>query len=235
MSNEVSLFAKGGLPPADVNAYKQALKATAVAAKSALGGMPFLRMGKDGVWVYGADNTEVEDKSLWAINPFSMSMGFIAWGAEKTPEEGTVLGEQMARIGEPPIQRGVLPDVGAEWTPCCSFELVCLNGEDKGVNVLFKTNSVGGRRAFADMMQLVAAAMDDAEGKCVPIIQLDSDHYPHKKYGKIYTPVFDVKKWVMPSAEEIGGAPAKQEEKAPQAAQDKTAAAEEGPVRRRRR
>ena len=234
MSNEISLFGKAGLPAADVNAYKQALKATAAAAKSALGGMPFLRMGKDGEWVYGADNTEVEENSLWAVNPFSMSLGFIAWGTG--PQEGTVLGEQMARVGEPPIQRGALADVGSEWTPCVSFELVCLTGEDKGVNVLYKTNSVGGRRAFADMMQLVAAAMDDTEGKCVPVVNLDCDSYPHKKYGKIYTPIFDIKKWVMPDAGELGGAPAKEPTAASVAAvQDKTEAAEEAPVRRRRR
>ena len=147
-----------------------------------------------------------------------------------------VLGEQMARVGEPPIQRGALADVGSEWTPCVSFELVCLTGEDKGVNVLYKTNSVGGRRAFADMMQLVAAAMDDTEGKCVPVVNLDCDSYPHKKYGKIYTPIFDIKKWVMPDAGELGGAPAKEPTATSVAAvQDKTEAAEEAPVRRRRR
>lgn len=229
MSTQLSLFSKGGLPPADVNAYKQSLKAMSTAAKSSLGGLPFLRMGKDGEWVYGADNTEVEADSLWAVNPFSMSLGFIAWGTGS--QEGTVLGEQMSRVGEPPVQRGNLPDVGAEWTPCCAFELVCLSGEDKGTNVLYKTNSVGGRRAFADMMQLIAAAMDEPEGKCVPIVNLDADSYPHKKYGKIYTPIFDVKKWVMPDAQELGGTPAQQVEE-----QVAPAAAEEtGTVRRRRR
>ena len=114
-----------------------------------------------------------------------------------------------------------------EWTPCCAFELVCLSGEDKGTNVLYKTNSVGGRRAFADMMQLIAAAMDEPEGKCVPIVNLDADSYPHKKYGKIYTPIFDVKMWVMPDAQELGGAPAQQVEE--------QAAPAEGKVRRRRR
>lgn len=229
MSTQLSLFSKGGLPPADVNAYKQSLKAMSTAAKSSLGGLPFLRMGKDGEWVYGADNTEVEENSLWAVNPFSMSLGFIAWGTGAA--EGTVLGEQMARVGEMPVQRGNLPEVGSEWTPCCAFELVCLIGEDKGTHVLYKTNSVGGRRAFSDMMQLIAAAMDEPEGKCVPIVVLDADSYPHKKYGKIYTPIFDVKKWVMPDATELGGAPAQQvEEQAAPAAAEET-----GTVRRRRR
>ena len=86
------------------------------------------------------------------------------------------------------------------------------------------------------MMQLVAAAIDDTEGKCVPVVNLDCDSYPHKKYGKIYTPIFDIKKWVMPDAGELGGAPAKEPTAASVAAvQDKTEAAEEAPVRRRRR
>jgi hypothetical protein len=233
MSNEVSLFAKGGLPPVDMNAYKQALKATASASKAALGGLPFLRLLRDGTWVYGADSTEVEEKSLWALNSFSMALGWIAWGDEGSKDEGTVMGEEMARIGEPPIQRGNLPDVGAEWTPCVSFDLLCISGEDKGTTVRYKSNSVGGRRAFSDMLQLVSSAMDDGSGKCIPIVELDCDSYPHKKYGKIYTPIFDVKKWVMPDATELGGtsAPAVEEKQAPAAPQT----ADEGTVRRRRR
>lgn len=232
MSNVVSLFAKGGLPTVDMTAYKSAVKSAERALKSATGGLPFLRMGKDGSWVYGAENTEIEDSSLWAINPFSMSMGFIAWGAQGSRDEGTVLGEKLSLLTEPPVQRGTLEDVGAEWTPCVAFDLMCLNGEDKGVMVKYKTNSVGGKRAFSDMLQLVSAAMDDAEGKCVPIVTLDADSYPHKKYGKIYTPVFNVKKWVMPSDSELGGAPEQaQEEKAPAEAQPQ----EQQPTVRRRR
>lgn len=227
MSSEVSLFAKGGLPPVDMNAYKQSLKAMASASKASQGGLPFLRLLRDGEWVYGADNTEVEEGSLWAINSFSMSLGWIAWGREGSKEEGTVLGEQLARADEPPVLRANLPDVEAEWTPCVSFDLMCATGEDKGTLVRFKTNSVGGRRAFSDMLQLVAAAMDDGTGQCIPIVALDSDSYPHKKYGKIYTPLFDVKKWVMPDATEIGGTAAT-------AVEEQPAAAAESAVRRRR-
>lgn len=232
MSNEISLFAKGGLPPVDMTVYKQAMKATAAASKAALGGLPFLRLLRDGMWVYGAESTEVEEDSLWAVNSFSMALGWIAWGDEGSKDEGTVMGEEMARIGEPPIQRGNLPDVGAEWTPCVSFDLMCITGEDKGTTVRFKSNSVGGRRAFSDMLQLVSAAMDDGSGKCIPIVALDSDSYAHKKYGKIYTPIFDVKKWVMPDASELGGAPAAAVEEKPQ---PKEQPAAEATVRRRRR
>lgn len=225
MSNEISLFAKGGLPPVDMNAYKQSLKAMASASKASQGGLPFLRLLRDGLWVYGADNTEVEEGSLWAVNSFSMSIGWIAWGNEGSKEEGTVLGEMLARADELPVSRSALPDVGAEWTPCVSFDLMCATGEDKGTLVRFKSNSVGGRRAFSDLLQLVSAAMDDGTGKCIPIVKLDADSYPHKKYGKIYTPIFDIKKWVMPDASDLGTAPAEAVEEQPAA---------ESTVRRRR-
>lgn len=225
MSNEISLFAKGGLPPVDMNAYKQSLKAMASASKASQGGLPFLRLLRDGLWVYGADNTEVEEGSLWAVNSFSMSIGWIAWGNEGSKEEGTVLGEMLARADELPVSRSALPDVGAEWTPCVSFDLMCATGEDKGTLVRFKSNSVGGRRAFSDLLQLVSAAMDDGTGKCIPIVKLDADSYPHKKYGKIYTPLFDIKKWVMPDASDLGTAPAEAVEEQPAA---------ESTVRRRR-
>ena len=205
MSNEISLFAKGGLPPVDMNAYKQSLKAMASASKASQGGLPFLRLLRDGLWVYGADNTEVEEGSLWAVNSFSMSIGWIAWGNEGSKEAGTVLGEMLA--------------------PCVSFDLRCATGEDKGTLVRFKSNSIGGRRAFSDLLQLVAAAMDDGTGKCIPIAKLDADSYPHKKYGKIYTPLFDIKKWVMPDASDLGTAPAEAVEEQPAA---------ESTVRRRR-
>lgn len=226
MSNEISLFAKGGLPPVDMNAYKQSLKAMASASKASQNGLPFLRLLRDGLWVYGADNTEVEDGSLWAVNAFSMSIGWIAWGNEGSKEEGTVLGEVLARADELPVVRSNLPDVGAEWTPCVSFDLMCATGEDKGTLVRFKSNSVGGRRAFSDLLQLVAAAMDDGTGKCIPICELNADSYPHKKYGKIYTPLFDIKRWVMPDASDLGTAPATAVEEQPAAA--------ESTVRRRR-
>lgn len=240
-TNQIALFAAGGLPTVDMNAFKQSVKAASSALKQTMGGVPFLRMGKDGLWVYGADSTEVEEGSLWAINPFSMEMGYIAWGEEKSKDAGTVMGRSMALLTETPIQRGSLPDVGADWSPCVGFTLMCISGEDKGTLVKYETNSVGGRNAFADMLQLVSKAAEDGTGKVVPLVELDSDSYPHKKYGKIYTPIFGVKSWVMPDAKELGGnggaSPAKAEAAKAEPQQEEKAAApqQEGAVRRRRR
>ena len=41
--------------------------------------VPILRMGTDGIWVYGQENIEVEDESRWAINPVSIMHGYVCW------------------------------------------------------------------------------------------------------------------------------------------------------------
>jgi hypothetical protein len=44
-----------------------------VAAKSRIsmdaGDQPFLRLLKSGEWVYSADDVEVQEDSIWAVNP----------------------------------------------------------------------------------------------------------------------------------------------------------------------
>jgi hypothetical protein len=55
------------------------------------GGTVILKMDKTGHWVFGADQTEVEEGSLWAANPFSFVHGYIAWG------NGEVLAESWCR------------------------------------------------------------------------------------------------------------------------------------------
>ena len=244
MSNEVSLFAAAGLPSVDMVAFKNGIKRTQAAQAARLGGLPFLRLLRDGSWVYGADSTEIEEGSLWAINIFSMQTGYIAWADQNSKEKGTVLGEELVSVAAPPVQLGNLPDVGAPWTECNAFDLLCISGEDKGTTVKFKTNSHGGRRAFNDMLKLVEKAMEDGTGKVIPIVELDVDSYQHKDWGKTYTPVFDVKKWVMPDDSELaptaaGPTAAKQEAKPAEPPKEEKAAApqqqEEGPVRRRRR
>ena len=90
MSN-VSVFGGANLP--SVKSLSSALRSIESSASAA--GMAILKMDKTGHWVFGADQTEVEDDSLWAINPFSFVHGYIAWG------DGEVLGEKMVSVAEP--------------------------------------------------------------------------------------------------------------------------------------
>jgi hypothetical protein len=87
-------------------------------------GVVILKMDRTGHWVFGADQTEVEDGSHWAINPFSFVHGYIAWG------DGEVLGEKMASVSEPLPELDVAPP-GAKkgWETQVGMSLKCITGK----------------------------------------------------------------------------------------------------------
>ncbi len=78
--SDIQLFKGAGLPAADIAKYKQALTRVQASAPT-IGGLPILKLGKDGIWRYGQTDTDVQDGSEWAVNPVSMKKGFIAWAA----------------------------------------------------------------------------------------------------------------------------------------------------------
>ena len=153
-------------------------------------GVAILKMDKTGHWVFGADQTEVEDDATWAVNPFSFVHGFIAWG------DGEVLGEKMVSVSSPLPELEVAPP-GAKrgWETQVGMSLKCLSGEDKGLEARFSTTSVGGKRAVQALAVAIATQVDTDQTKPVPVITLGKEHYQHKSYGRIFTPIFDIKEW----------------------------------------
>jgi hypothetical protein len=92
-----------------------------------------------------------------------------------------------------------------------------MSGEDKGMEARFSTTSVGGKRAVQVLALAIATQVEKDQSKPVPVVRLKKEHYTHKSYGRIYTPVFDVVSWVSlegPSAAEPE-AEAEAEEEAP--------------------
>ncbi len=168
-------------------------------------GVAILKMDKTGHWVFGADQTEVEDGSLWAINPFSFVHGYIAWG------DGEVLGEKMVSVSQPlPELDAAPPNAKKGWEVQVGLSLKCISGGDKGTEARFTTTSVGGKRAVQTLAVALADQVEKDQDKPVAIVLLKKEHYQHKSYGRIYTPVFEVKEWVSMDAE-----PAVEQEEAP--------------------
>jgi hypothetical protein len=162
------------------------------------GGEPILRMGRDGIWIYGADNVEVEPGSTWAINPMSLTHGFICWKVipEGSKEKPELLGEETRSMFQPLPNKDSLPDYGHPWAEVLSVQLKCLSGEDEGEQTLYKTSSTGGLRAMKELIGSIMEAIDKHPETPVPVVQLKSDSYPHKQYGKTYFPVIAIEKWV---------------------------------------
>ena len=187
MSNLVA-FKQAGLPA--VSSLSSALRVAAQSAAPA-GGTVILKMDRTGHWVFGADQDEVEPGSKWAVNPYSFVHGFIAWG------DGSVLGEKMAPMTEPlPEVDAAPPGASKGWEMQIGFSLKCISGEDAGMEARYTATSVGGKRSVQTLALAVAEQAEKDQTKIVPVITLGKDHYQHKSYGRIYTPVFDVQEWV---------------------------------------
>jgi hypothetical protein len=175
-------------------------------------GVAIIKMDKGGHWVFGADQTEIEEGSTWAVNPLSFVHGFIAWG------DGEVLGEKMVGIANPlPELDEAPPGAKKGWESQVGMSMKCVSGDDKGLEARYTVTSVGGKRAVQTLAVALADQVDKDQTKPVAIVRLKKDHYQHKSYGKIYTPVFEIVEWMSMDGE------------APEAAPT-----EEAPARRRR-
>jgi hypothetical protein len=160
---------------------------------------PILRMGRDGIWVYGQENVEVEPKSRWAVNPLSLRHGFICWKVipEGSREKPELLGEALVGMFQPLPDPNSLPDYGHPWEPCLAFDVKCVSGEDEGIQVLYKTSSKGGMGASKEFIGKIMKQIDDDLNHAVPVVELLSDFYDNKKYGgRTYFPVFEIIEWV---------------------------------------
>lgn len=187
MSNLVA-FRQAGLPA--VSSLSSALRVAAQSAAPA-GGTVILKMDRTGHWVFGADQDEVEPGSKWAVNPYSFTHGYIAWG------DGQVLGEKMAPMTEPlPEVEAAPPGASKGWEMQIGFSLKCISGEDAGMEARYTATSVGGKRSVQELALAVAEQADKDSSRIVAVVTLGKDYYQHKSYGRIYTPVFDVVEWV---------------------------------------
>jgi len=183
----ITTFGGANLP--SVQSLSGALRS--IQAEVGPSGSVILKMDKTGHWVFGADQTEVEKGSKWAANPFSFVHGYIAWG------NGEVLGEKLVPVSEPLPELEPAP-AGANrgWEMQVGMMLVCTGGEDKDMQARFTTTSVGGKRAVQALAVAIADQVDTDQNNPVPLLILDNEQYMHKTYGRIFTPIFKIDRWM---------------------------------------
>lgn len=187
MSNNIVTFAGANLP--SVKDLSTALRS--IEAEIGPAGTVIIKMDKTGHWVFGADQTEIEDDSTWAVNPLSFVHGYIAWG------DGEVLGEKMVSVSQPlPELEPAPPNAKKGWETQVGLSMKCISGEDKGLEARYTTTSVGGKRSVQTLAVAIATQVDKDQSKPVPIVTLGKEHYTHKSYGRIFTPVFSIQEWV---------------------------------------
>ena len=185
MSN-ITTFSGANLP--SVKSLATALRTIETDVGGA--GTVIIKMDKTGHWVFGADQTEIEDDSTWAVNPFSFVHGYIAWG------DGEVLAEKMGSVSQPlPELEAAPPGAKKGWETQVGFSMKCLDGADKDMEVRYTTTSVGGKKAVQALAVAIATQVEKDQSKPVPVVELGKEHYTHKSYGRIFTPIFKVLEW----------------------------------------
>ena len=162
-----------------------------VADQDASGGKgQFMKFTKEGDYVYGPETLEVEEGSLWAVNPNSFVHGYQAWG------DAELLEEVVAEMSELPIVKSSLQthmyihpesktEVAAQWKPYRGFVLVGVSGEDEGVQCFLSSTSMGLKDAVDDLVTAIVNHVSEDPGTPVPIIELKNGHYKHKKWENL--------------------------------------------------
>ena len=216
MSN-ITTFSGANLP--SVKSLATALRTIETDVGGA--GTVIIKMDKTGHWVFGAEQTEIEDDSTWAVNPFSFVHGYIAWG------DGEVLAEKMVSVSQPlPELEAAPPGAKKGWETQVGMSIKCLDGADAGMEARYTTTSVGGKKAVQALAVAIATQVEKDQDKPVPVVELGKEHYTHKSYGRIFTPVFKVIDWSG-----MDGKAVAEEAPALEAAEE---APVEAPARRRR-
>ena len=78
-----------------------------------------------------------------------------------------------------------------------AVNMKCVSGTDTGTEVVFKTNTAGGRGEITQLIEAVRDRLNGPhEGKVSPIVLLENSSYQHEKYGKTFIPVMPVVDWM---------------------------------------
>ena len=199
-TNVVS-FAGANLPA--VTSLATSLQALVKETSSGLG-ICIAKFDRTGCWSFGADHEEFEsDDTEFAINPFSIVHGFIAWAPLGT---NTVLGEVVVPMQTPLPDPGAVPaNCPLGWQYQMGFGMQCITGDDKGTDMRFTQTAQGSIKAMKELFSKIATAIIADPTKPVAIVRLGTDSYIHKQYGKTFFPKFDIVRFISMDG---GAAPA---------------------------
>jgi hypothetical protein len=108
-----------------------------------------------GIWAFGPRRTIPEPNSLWAVNPTTFLWGWDCWS-----DGNKILGEQLVPIDEsfPDVMK--LRDTGFPWKQAMAVDLQCVSGTDDGTEVVFKTNTKGGRDELLRLIEAVRVRLN---------------------------------------------------------------------------
>lgn len=184
---------------------------------------PYLRILKDGGWVFGQEDHPLKTGTEAVINTLSIQHGYSCWSNnDKDPKaKNENLGEILVPVAQNRPERHELENLGFPWNDLYAFDVKVLDGTYKGQEVMHKATSKGGVGAVQGIIDAILARLDEGSDYICPVVTLGSDSYRHKSYGKTYFPVFEIVSWMnIEGQEDPAYQPDDGDEPAPAVTQD---------------
>jgi hypothetical protein len=198
MTNREVIAPRVQLPANFVEQLSKGIAESRASTVISAGGKPILRLLKDGDWVFGQSNEEVQSGSRWAVNVGTIEHGYVCW------IDGSLRGESMISVFKHKPERPPMIE-GTPYKEQRSFDMKCMDGDDQDTEVVYKTSSISGMAATDKLFAALQSRVTEDQTYIYPVVQLDVDFYNHKKHGKIYTPILNIVGWV----DQDGNAPGK--------------------------
>lgn len=186
-------------------ALRSALNTVTAVLPASDGGMPYLRLLKDGEWVFGKDDVVVQQGTKAVVDVKSAKVGYACWtDRAKNKMKDVRLGEVMADVfkGEPvpreaDLPKHVDPETGepAQWKLQASFVVKLLDGDNAGQPLLWKTSSYNGLLSASELSRQIAARVDEGNEAVFPVIEIRSVAAKNA-YGRFYKPDMRIVGWM---------------------------------------
>jgi len=177
------------ISPAALDEALQTQRQNAPASDSNNLGVKLLRLDQEeGEFVYGQDNIPPAKDSLFAVNPYSFMIGWVAWERRKKT------GEIMGPLGQQPAE----PNDGKKYEKQIAFELTCVEEtDDLDERLKVSSSSKGAHKAWDSLLKAIQQRPN--ADYCSPVVRLSVRSYVMSDYNKtIYEPVFTVVDWLHP-------------------------------------
>ena len=176
----------------NLSAFRKNAKAIAEQVEQSGPDIAFLKFSKLGRYELGKERQEVPPGTKVRVPIGSLVTGFIAW------EGGRPVGQVVKPLDQGAVDPSTLPATTAPrgWEPLVGFGVILPDGTEAA----FSTSTVGGRNAFASLIRQINEQIEEVEETMgldgftpeEAIVELDSDSYNHKEYGRVFYPVFRV-------------------------------------------
>ena len=178
------------------------------ATKSSIMGKALLRLTKQGIWVFGVDNDELEIGTHLIVNPGSLASGYVAWWLGKVEDEimqplsmGPVDPNKLGPVNSGTIPPGKKEKSGKGWEAQSSVDMITQG--DVPVTLCYKSSSLGGMKCLLTLAGDIVVGLSEDQRRVYPIVEVGVDSYQHKEYGEVFTPQLPIVGWLDEKGEPV--------------------------------